>query len=172
VRRFLLESVSGGFISQSHHKLILILRQPKTALTAVSESYSSFLNQDAHQQAQYLIPATCPLGGTGVGGCWKFWIWYHLLSGPKRFGELQRFFPQASQQALTLQLRALERMGIVRRKVYVQSPPKVEYALTELGWSLGPVMRQSYAWVRWYYEQVGLEFDWPVSDEAEVYTYR
>ena len=105
-------------------------------------------------------------------GRWRFWIWYHLLSGPRRFGDLQRVLPQASRQMLTRQLRELERRGVVRREVYMQVPPKVEYSLTELGWSLGPVMRQSYAWMRWYCEQVGLKFDWPVSDEAGVYVYQ
>lgn len=104
-----------------------------------------------------------------LDGKWRFWIWYHLLSGPKRFGELQRFLPQTSRQMLTRQLRALERMGILRRQMYVQGTPRVEYALTDLGGSLEPVLRQSYAWLKWYCKQVGLKFDWPISEEAEVY---
>lgn len=53
----------------------------------------------------------CPIGCAGVGGKWKFWIWYHLLSGTKRFGELQRLIPEASRQMLTLELRELEQVG-------------------------------------------------------------
>jgi len=66
----------------------------------------------------------CPLGGVGVGGKWKFWIMYHLLSGPKRFGELQQLLPQANRQTLTIQLRELEQMGVLHRKAYAQMPPK------------------------------------------------
>ncbi|GHO60041.1 hypothetical protein KSB_85160 [Ktedonobacter robiniae] len=98
-----------------------------------------------------------------MGGKWMFWIWYHLLSGTKRFGELQRLIPGASRQMLTQELRELEQVGVLRRKVYVQVPPKVEYSLTELGWQAEPVVRQLEAWGRWYGEQVHLEFDWMVS---------
>ncbi len=48
-----------------------------------------------------------------LGGRWKFWIWYHLFSGPKRFGELQQLLPQANRQTLTVQLRELEQMGVL-----------------------------------------------------------
>ena len=61
--------------------------------------------------------ALCPAGMVGVGGKWKFGILYHLLSGTRRFGELQRLLPQASRQMLTIQLRELEQMGIVRRVI-------------------------------------------------------
>ncbi|HZR39839.1 MAG TPA: winged helix-turn-helix transcriptional regulator [Ktedonobacteraceae bacterium] len=101
----------------------------------------------------------CPLGGVGVAGKWKFWIWYHLLSGTKRFGELQRLIPQASRQMLTIQLRELEQIGAIHRHVYAQVPPKVEYSLTELGWRLEPVVRQLYAWGTWYSEQIDLPYD-------------
>jgi DNA-binding HxlR family transcriptional regulator len=104
----------------------------------------------------------CPAGMVGVGGKWKFWILYHLLSGTKRFGELQRLIPQASRQMLTIQLRELEQKGILHRQVYMQASPKVEYSLTELAWRLEPVFRQVYTWSRWYCEQAGLEFDWSI----------
>jgi DNA-binding HxlR family transcriptional regulator len=102
-----------------------------------------------------------------LGGRWKMWIWYHLFSGTKRFGELQRLIPQASRQTLTMQLRELERMGVLHRQASVQGPPKVEYSLTELGRKSEPTLRQMYAWGRWCCEQIGVEFDWPVSDEVE-----
>lgn len=84
----------------------------------------------------------------------KLQIWYHLLSGTKRFGELQRLIPGASRQMLTMQLRDLEQMGIIQRRAYAQMPPKVEYSLTELGRGSEPVLRQLNAWG----EQVGLGF--------------
>jgi DNA-binding HxlR family transcriptional regulator len=107
----------------------------------------------------------CPLGGVGVGGKWKFWIWYHLLNGTKRFGELQRLLPQASRQLLSLQLRELEQIGVLGRQICVQGS-KVEYTLTELGQRSEPMLRQMYAWGRWCCDQIGLEYNWPlVSDE-------
>lgn len=96
----------------------------------------------------------CPAGIFSVGGRLKLQIWYHLLSGTKRFGELQRLIPGASRQMLTMQLRDLEQMGIIQRQAYAQMPPKVEYSLTELGRGSELVLRQLNAWG----EQVGLGF--------------
>jgi DNA-binding HxlR family transcriptional regulator len=102
-----------------------------------------------------------------LGGRWKLWIWYHLFSGPKRFGELQQLLPQANRQTLTVQLRELEQMGVLRRQPSAQMPPKVEYSLTELGQQSESMLRQMYAWGRWCCEQIGVEYEWPVSAEAE-----
>lgn len=96
----------------------------------------------------------CPAGIFSVGGRLKLQIWYHLLSGTKRFGELQRLIPGASRQMLTMQLRDLEQMGIIQRQAYAQMPPKVEYSLTELGRGSELVLRQLNAWG----EQMGLGF--------------
>ncbi len=101
----------------------------------------------------------CPLGGVGVSGKLMFWIWYHLLDSTKRFGELQRLIPNASRQMLTMQLRELERMGVLHRRVYVQNLPKVEYSLTELGQQSELMLREFYAWGRWFCEQSGMEYD-------------
>lgn len=98
----------------------------------------------------------CPFGVMSLGGKWKLLIGYHLLSGTKRFGELQRLIPEASRQMLTMQLRELEQMGLLERRKYPQMPPKVEYSLTELGRSLGPVLEQMLAWWERYSEQMGL----------------
>lgn len=76
----------------------------------------------------------------------KLQIAFHLLSGPRRFGELQRLIPEASRQMLTMQLRDLEQLGLVHREVYAQVPPKVEYSLTELGRGSEPVLRQLNTW--------------------------
>lgn len=105
----------------------------------------------------------CPIGGGGVGGKWKFWIMYQLLSGPQRFGELQRLFPQVSRQMLTIQLRELEHIGILTRQVYIQVPPKVEYSLSEVGCSLGLILRQMVAWDKEYSERGNQEVDWLIS---------
>ncbi|GHO64608.1 hypothetical protein KSC_035000 [Ktedonobacter sp. SOSP1-52] len=97
-----------------------------------------------------------------------FWIWYQLLSGPKRFGELQKLLPSISQQVLTLELRELEQMGVLQRQASELRLTTREYALTKLGRNSEPILRQLYAWGRWICERLGLEYDWPMMNEAEV----
>src|SRR3954467_14616450 len=81
-----------------------------------------------------------------IGGKWKVIILWHLQDGVKRFGELQRLVKGISQKMLTQELRDLEECGLVSRKVYPVVPPKVEYSLTETGWSLKPVLEQLSEW--------------------------
>jgi DNA-binding HxlR family transcriptional regulator len=81
-----------------------------------------------------------------IGGKWKLSILYQLFQGTKRYGELRRLVPKATERMLTLQLRELEAAGIVLRTVYPEVPPKVEYSLTELGWSLEPVLQTMLDW--------------------------
>ncbi len=101
-----------------------------------------------------------------VGGKWKLQIVYCLLSGTKRFGQLRRLIPGATQQMLTLQLRELEQAGIIHRQVYAQVPPKVEYSLTESGRSLEPIVHQVHAWGEAYCHQNGIEY-WQLSHNME-----
>lgn len=75
-----------------------------------------------------------------IGGVWKPVILFHLLDGKRRFGELARLVPNATQRMLTLQLRELEADGIITRTVHPEVPPRVDYALTPLGRSLEPVL--------------------------------
>lgn len=81
-----------------------------------------------------------------VGGRWKPVLLFHLLEGRKRFGELCRTVPNATQRMITLQLRELEADGIVARHVFAQVPPRVEYELTDLGLSLEPLLLQMRDW--------------------------
>lgn len=81
-----------------------------------------------------------------VGGKWKSLVLYRLSAGTLRFGQLQRSIPEVTQRMLTLQLRELERDGLVRRVVYAEVPPKVEYSLTPPGQSLTPVLEQLGGW--------------------------
>ena len=75
-----------------------------------------------------------------LAGKWKPLIVFYLRSGTKRFSEMRRLIPEASQQVLTQQLRELEEDGIVTRTIYPVVPPKVEYALSPLGGRLGPIV--------------------------------
>lgn len=90
----------------------------------------------------------CPMAMTveRIGGKWKPTILFHLKDGPRRFNELRRLIPEITQRMLTLQLRALEEDGIVTRTVHVQVPPRVDYALSEFGWTLGPVLDAMERW--------------------------
>ncbi|MGW8379624.1 helix-turn-helix domain-containing protein [Streptomyces sp. ODS28] len=85
-----------------------------------------------------------------LGGRWKLAILRKLMDGTRRFNELQRELPSVTQRMLTRQLRELEADGLVRRTVYAQVPPKVEYALTGTGRSLDEITRRLDAWGRWY----------------------
>ena len=80
-------------------------------------------------------------------GRWKLVILFHLFGGRVlRFSDLERAIPAISQKMLAQQLRQMEGDGIVRRIVYPQVPPKVEYALTEWGQALCPALDALLAW--------------------------
>jgi DNA-binding HxlR family transcriptional regulator len=90
----------------------------------------------------------CPVDVTLrlIGGKYKALILWHLIGGALRHGALQKLIPQATPKMLTQQLRELERDQLVLRTVYPVVPPKVEYALTDLGLSLKPILYAMYAW--------------------------
>ena len=75
-----------------------------------------------------------------IGGRWKGVVLYRLLEGKRRFGELRRKLPNCTPRMLTLQLRELEEDGLVKRTVYAEVPPRVEYELTAFGKSLEPIL--------------------------------
>ncbi len=81
-----------------------------------------------------------------IGGKWKALILWHLSYKTLRFSQLKRRLPRVTQKMLTQQLRELERDGVVKRQVYPQVPPKVEYSLTELGSSVVPLLQQMCEW--------------------------
>jgi DNA-binding HxlR family transcriptional regulator len=91
---------------------------------------------------------SCPVETTldVIHGRWKVLIIHHLLEGVKRFGELHRALSGISHRTLAQQLREMEAHRLVRRKVYRQVPPKVEYSLTLLGESLKPVLLAMHEW--------------------------
>jgi len=81
-----------------------------------------------------------------IDGKWKGVILFHLQGGCRRFGELRRLMPGITQRMLTKQLRALEDDDLITRKVYPEVPPRVEYALSETGERLRPVIEVLRAW--------------------------
>ncbi|SFM08775.1 winged helix-turn-helix transcriptional regulator [Salibacterium qingdaonense] len=82
-------------------------------------------------------------------GKWKPIILLHLLQeGTQRFNELKRKMPGVTQKMLTKQLRELEEEDIIARTIYPQVPPKVEYAMTDYGRSLEPILEAMHEWGR------------------------
>lgn len=81
-----------------------------------------------------------------IGGKWKCVILCHLTRGKKRTSELKRLMPGITQKMLTQQLRELEDDGIINRITYNQVPPKVEYELSEYGWSLKGILDSLCEW--------------------------
>ncbi|MCM3594986.1 MULTISPECIES: winged helix-turn-helix transcriptional regulator [Metabacillus] len=95
-------------------------------------------------QKKYNIPVEATL--EIIGGKWKCVILCHLTHGKKRTNELKRLMPNITQKMLTQQLRELEDDGVINRIVHQQIPPKVEYELSEYGWSLQTILDSLCAW--------------------------
>ena len=93
------------------------------------------------------LPA-CPVETTLmlIGDKWKILILRDLMEGTKRFGELKKSIGTVSQKVPTAQLRDMEDKGLLTRKVYAEVPPRVEYTLTETGYSLKQILDSMVAW--------------------------
>jgi DNA-binding HxlR family transcriptional regulator len=90
----------------------------------------------------------CPVATTVtlIGNKWKLLIMRNLLNRPWRFNELRRDLDGISQKVLTDSLRQMEADGIITRTVYPEVPPRVEYALSELGESMRPILESMQEW--------------------------
>lgn len=90
----------------------------------------------------------CPVETTLmlISDRWKVLIIRDLLDGTKRFGELKKSVGGISQKVLTANLRSMEDSGLLIRKVYAEVPPRVEYTLTETGYSLKPILDAMVEW--------------------------
>ena len=111
-------------------------------------------NESTSQSTAPNLPA-CPVETTLtlISDKWKVLILRDMLTGTKRFGELRKSIGTVSQKVLTSQLRQMEESGLLTRKVYAEVPPRVEYTLTELGYSLKPIMDAMWAWGENYKKQ-------------------
>lgn len=82
-----------------------------------------------------------------IGGKWKTVILYYLMNDTLRYNELRKSMPTVTERTLSLQLKALEEDGLISRKVYTSKPPlKVEYALTDFGKTLIPIIQSIADW--------------------------
>lgn len=77
---------------------------------------------------------------------WKILILRDLLEGTKRFGEIKKSLKTISQKVLSENLQEMEKDKLITRKVFAEIPPKVEYSLTELGFSLKPILDSMFKW--------------------------
>jgi DNA-binding HxlR family transcriptional regulator len=94
-----------------------------------------------------------------IGGKWKTVVLWYLRKGRKRFSELRRLIPNITEKMLSLQLKDLEHDGLVKRKVYPEVPPRVEYYLTDFGKTLVPMLEEIAKWGRGLAESKGKMID-------------
>ena len=101
------------------------------------------------------LPA-CPVELTLllISNKWKVLIIRDLLDGTKRFSELKKSITNISQKVLTSNLREMEENELLTRKVYPEVPPRVEYTLTDIGYSLKPLLDDMDKWGTWYRSEV------------------
>ncbi len=100
------------------------------------------LAMPAEMMDSFLKIGTCPVAATIniIGGKWKVIILYLISYDIKRFGEIYKLIDGISKKILTDQLRELEADGIINRKVFAEVPPRVEYTLTDKGFTLRPII--------------------------------
>ncbi len=84
-----------------------------------------------------------------IGGKWKSVVLWYLRKDTRRFSQLKRQIPDITEKMLSLQLKQLEKDGIINRTVFAEVPPRVEYCLTEEGKTLLPVLEELAKWGRW-----------------------
>ncbi|MDN3693188.1 helix-turn-helix domain-containing protein [Chryseobacterium tructae] len=88
---------------------------------------------------QYIYECDLSYAVCKIGGRWKLFILSQLKEGKLRFSELKRSISGITERMLTLQLRELEKEGLVKRTVYAEVPPRVDYELTEIARELIPI---------------------------------
>lgn len=110
-------------------------------MTKIKETSTNFSNKQALADECSEAYAT-----NIIGGQWSLVICSWLLGGKLRFGELKRKLPNITERMLTLQLRKLEKNKILKRTVYAEVPPRVEYELTPIGYELEPIITQLEQW--------------------------
>jgi len=94
------------------------------------------------------IEISCPVTRCvdGIGGRWSPVILHNIDKGNNRYGLLLKSIEGINKQMLAKQLRALESNGIISRKVFAEIPPRVEYSITDYGWTFIPVIQSMRSW--------------------------
>ena len=105
------------------------------------ENSTNMLNEKSITEGCDLTYAVCKIGGR-----WKLIILCKLEEGKLRFGEIRKQIPNITERMLTLQLRDLEKEGLLKRTVYAEVPPRVDYELTEIANDLIPIWRHLESW--------------------------
>lgn len=110
----------------------------------------------ASDEAKPILPA-CPVETTLtlISNRWRILILRDLMDGPHRFGELKKSIGAITQKVLTANLRSMEECGLLTRTVFPEVPPHVEYELTELGYSLKPILDSMQEWGAGYKRLIG-----------------
>src|SRR5690606_11743984 len=105
-------------------------------MAKIKESSTNYANKQA-------LANDCPevYASNIIGGQWALAICCYLINGKLRFGELKKCLPNITERMLTLQLRKLEENKIVKRTVFAEVPPRVEYELTPIGNDLKPIIK-------------------------------
>lgn len=110
-------------------------------MTKVKETSTNFANKKALANDCLEVYASYIIGGQ-----WSLAICCYLITGKHRFEELKKCLPNITERMLTLQLRKLEENKIVKRTVYAEVPPRVEYELTSIGYELKPIIKELENW--------------------------
>ncbi|MGJ1385954.1 winged helix-turn-helix transcriptional regulator [Sphingobacterium spiritivorum] len=112
-------------------------------MTKIKETSTNYENKRA-------LIEECPeiYAANLIGGQWTIAICCYLENGKLRFGQLKKRMPAITERMLTLQLRKMEENELVKRTVYAEVPPRVEYELTAIGMELLPIIKQLEAWGR------------------------
>jgi DNA-binding HxlR family transcriptional regulator len=114
--------------------------------------------ESSHSSHKETCDGECPIGRLIelLSGRWAFPVLYQLLQaeGPIRFGQLQRSVGSVTQKELTKTLRVFEERGLVKRKIYAEVPPRVEYRLTALGASLREPLCGMARWAKTHMKEI------------------
>ena len=103
-----------------------------------------------------------------IGGKWKSVLLWYLRAEPKRFSELNRLVPGITEKMLSLQLKELEADGIIRREVFAEVPPRVEYSFTEFGRTMIPMLEAIADWGRQLAQRRGKMVEAPDQNKGKL----
>ena len=132
---------------------ILLSQVGQKLIVSMKKNTITVNQQDKEEKNIVFDENSCPVTATMqvLGGKWKpILINAIYFTSPARFGELKRAVKGITQSMLTSQLRQLEKDGIIKRKIYAEIPPRVEYTLTEFGLTLSPILLAMAEWGKQY----------------------